>query len=368
MSLLTDRLREQIRCQGPITFYEWMKAALYDPSEGYYCRSDRERWGREGDYRTSAERSELFAGTFARYFAKLHEELGSPVEWTIVEVGGGAGRFAKGLLRTLQQRFPYVFSATQYVLDEASTDSRSRARQLLTDFRDQVHLKRLSDLDNLDPGIVFSNELLDAFPVHRVTTQNGMLREFFVDADEQGSFTWTLGEPATPRLGEYFTRLGIHLSEGQVAEVNLELEDWIRVVADKLTAGYLITVDYGTETFAFEALPDQQKSTLRGFDRHHFADNVLDNPGQQDITTTINWAWVKLLGDELGLRLIEFDRQDRFLLRAGLLDEMEARANQALDESEKLRLRTNAREMILPDGMAASFQVLVQKKDGGMIL
>ena len=64
--------------QGPITFYEWMKAALYDPEQGYYCRSDRERWGRQGDYRTSPERSVLFAATFARYFAKLHQDLGSP--------------------------------------------------------------------------------------------------------------------------------------------------------------------------------------------------------------------------------------------------------------------------------------------------
>ena len=43
--------------------------------EGYYCRSDLPRWGREGDYRTSPERSPLFAATFARYFAALDEEL-----------------------------------------------------------------------------------------------------------------------------------------------------------------------------------------------------------------------------------------------------------------------------------------------------
>ncbi len=361
MSLLSDRLLQQIRSEGPITFYQWMKAALYDPDEGYYCRSDRERWGREGDYRTSPERSELFGATFARYFAKLYQELGSPSTWTIVEVGAGAGHFAAELLLTLQHRFPEVFSATQYVLDEASAHSRYRAGQLLAKFGTQVQLKRLNDLANLNPGVIFSNELFDAFPVHRVTTQNGTLREFFVDADEQGSFTWTLGVPATPRLADYFTRPGIRLGEGRVVEVSLDLEDWFREAADKLTAGFLVTVDYGTEGSAFDALPNR-RSTLRGFKAHQFVDDVLQTAGEQDITTTIDWTWVKQLGDRFGLKVFEFDRQDRFLLRAGILEEMEERVNKAVDESERLRLRTNAREMILPDGMAASFQVLVQKR------
>lgn len=362
MSLLSDRLLQQIRSEGPITFYQWMKAALYDPHDGYYCRSDRARWGREGDYRTSPERSELFAATFARYFAKLYEELGSPSTWTIVEAGAGAGHFAAELLGTLQHRFPGVFSATQYVLDEASADSRSRAGQFLANFGGQVQLKRLNDLDNLNPAVIFSNELFDAFPVHRVTMRNGTLREFFVDADNRGAFAWDVGKPSTPRLAEYFTQLGISLSEGQVVEVNLDLEDWLREVADKLTAGYLITVDYGMEGSLFDALPDRRRSTLRGFKGHQFADDVLEKAGEQDITTTVDWTWVKRLGDKFGLKVFEFDRQDRFLLRAGILEEMEERVNQAEDESERLRLRMNAREMILPDGMAASFQVLVQKR------
>ena len=71
-SSLATRLRERIAREGPMTFHDWMEAALYDAEDGYYC-GDRIRWGREGDYRTSPERSDLFAATFARYFAKLHE-------------------------------------------------------------------------------------------------------------------------------------------------------------------------------------------------------------------------------------------------------------------------------------------------------
>ncbi len=106
MSPLTERLHERIRSDGLITFYEWMKTALYDPEQGYYCRPDRERWGRQGDYRTSPERSVLFAATFARYFAKLHQDLGSPASINIVEVGAGAGNFAETASDSRDRLYP----------------------------------------------------------------------------------------------------------------------------------------------------------------------------------------------------------------------------------------------------------------------
>lgn len=67
-------------------------------------------------------------------------------------------------------------------------------------------------------------------------------------------------------------------------------------------------------------------------------------------------------GETAGLKTIVFERQDQFLMREGLLEELELRASEAADEAEKLRLRTSVREMILPGGMAADFQVLVQEK------
>ena len=117
---LIERLRARIRRAGAISFHDWMAAALYDKRGGYYFRRDLKRWGRAGDYRTAPERSPLFAATFAEYFAKLYEELSAPHEWTIFEAGSGAGDFAWGVLQTLRRDHPQVFSATRYVIDEAS--------------------------------------------------------------------------------------------------------------------------------------------------------------------------------------------------------------------------------------------------------
>ena len=360
ITVLAEVLLERIKREGPITFHDWMRDALYEPSHGYYCRDKQTKWGREGDYRTSPERSSLFAATFARYFARLYEELDRPSRWTIVEVGAGDGRFAHGVLQTFQDFFPEVFAATHYIIDEISSPSRALAKKRLLPFSGQVEFRNVDDkLDEweVDPGIIFSNELLDAFPIHRVSMHDGELREFYVNIGENGEFAWMLEPLSTSRLRSYFEQDGIKLGEGEVAEVNLEIEQWLRRVAARFRRGYLITVDYGLT--AAELDPS---GTLRGFRRHEIIEDVLARPGEQDLTTTVNWTFVKHVGEQLGLEVLEFARQDRFLLAAGLLDQLELESQQTKSEGEKLRLSTAAREMILPDGMAASFQVLVQKK------
>src|SRR5258706_5464953 len=107
---LSERLRARIERDGPISFHDWMQAALYDERAGYYYRLDRIPQGRACDYRTAPETSPLFAATFAWYFSKLFAELfveiGSPPAWTIFEAGAGGGEFAYGILNTLLANYP----------------------------------------------------------------------------------------------------------------------------------------------------------------------------------------------------------------------------------------------------------------------
>src|SRR5687768_7409646 len=296
-----------------------MQLALYDEQLGYYRRRDRRRWGREGDYRTSPERSTLFAATFASYLAKLYEELGSPPEWIICEAGAGDGSFARGVLETLQVRFPQVFRATRYVIDELNADLRIQFKS----FAERVEFTSLNEVGPVSPGIIFSNELLDAFPVHRVTVSNGELREFYVGLGTSGGFEWKLGPLSSPKLGEYFEELGIELAEGRVAEVNLKMEEWLTQAAAQLTEGYLITVDYGADASDLYHATARFAGTLRAFHQHRLIEDVLARPGEQDITTTVDWTFVQKVTSRLGLKTIKFERQDKFLLEVGLLEELE---------------------------------------------
>jgi SAM-dependent MidA family methyltransferase len=357
---LDARLLERIRREGPLTFRDWMTSALYDGREGYYTRTDFERWGRAGDYRTSPERSPLFASTFARYFKTLHEELGSPNTFTLIEAGGGAGHFARGVLDTLRRDAHEVYDSIRYVFDEAGSDSRARAAALLATHSERVEFRSLRDLTGA--FVVFSNELLDAMPVHRVVMREGRLRELYVVEDARGGFAWEEGEPSTPRLAEHFERFGMTLVEGQFAEVNLEAEDWMALAASLAGQGFVVTVDYGDDARALVNAPHRREGTLRAFSEHRFIEDLLANPGAQDLTTTINWTQIIAAGERAGLETVALERLDAFLLKAGLLEQLERESALARDEVERSALRLGAREMILPNGMAASFQVLVQKK------
>lgn len=341
-----------------MTFHDWMAAALYDADEGYYS-SNRIRWGREGDYRTSPERSALFAATFASYFAKLHGQLGSPEQWTIVEVGAGDGRFAERALQTLAECYPQVFAQTSYVIDEISPHSRTLAAERLRRFQERWEFAKLEDMRPFI-GIVFSNELLDAFPVHRFIIRDGRLCEFYVEVGAAGEFKWRLDEPAAKVAGEaekYLRSDETQLSEGQVFEVSFKIADWLESCAAKLQQGYVVTVDYGAGD------PDtSRRSTLRGFERHRFVEDLLRSPGRHDLTTSVDWSFVMAAGKDFGLGVVDFEQLDKFLLDAGLLQQLELQLKQTHSEAERLCLSTSAREMILPGGMAASFQVLVQGK------
>jgi SAM-dependent MidA family methyltransferase len=110
---LEARLRARIQREGPISFYEWMKSALYDERDGYYC-APRIRQGRAGDYRTAPETSPLFGAVFARYFMKAYFDLAAPDEFVIIEVGAGRGDCAHAVLTSLQREFPKVFAATYF--------------------------------------------------------------------------------------------------------------------------------------------------------------------------------------------------------------------------------------------------------------
>lgn len=360
---LSLKLKQRIKQCGPVRFRDWMDAALYDREGGYYMRGDRIRWGRQGDYRTSPERTQLFGRTFARYFARLHKELGSPDRLTVFEGGAGQCDFAFQVLSTLRESFPETFSTIQYVIDEVGRPAVESLRsRLLSEFGNRVEFTHFSAIQSpASHAIVFSNELLDAFPVHRVVMRNGRLLEYYVGLSSSDSFEWIESEPSTIQLADHFKSLNVALREGQIAEVNLAVSNWLSIVSRIFDSGYVITVDYGAEAADLLNASLRPEGTLRSFFRHQLTKNLLAQPGEQDLTSTVNWTQVENVGAELGLRTTSRQRLDRFLLDAGLLDELK-RANKSAMRETKAGLALEAREMILPSGMASSFDVLVQRK------
>lgn len=160
---------------------------------------------------------------------------------------------------------------------------------------------------------------------------------------------------------EFCEDYSVELAAGQVIEINLEIDEWFARIASRLANGFVITVDYGAESVELYDPVLRPNGTLRGFRQHEFVDDVLAQPGECDITASVNWTQVKAVGERVRLKVVDFGSQDKFLLSAGLLTELEYQLSLAQPEEEKAALTIGARDMILPGGMASSFQVLVQR-------
>lgn len=357
------RLCERIKFHGAITFHDWMDAALYEKPDGYYVRNDKERWGRAGDYRTASEISSLFAATFAGYFARLFKELNSPEEFTIVEYGAGSGSFALGVLITLQRQFPSVFDATKYLIEEISESSKLKIEERLSDFSNRFSFYRSSEISgSLQNVIIFSNELIDAFPVHRVAMREDTLKEIYVDVDDTDNFVLVEDKPVSDSINDYIQKNKIELKENQIIEINLAADKWIKQVAMNIENGFIVTVDYGADAETLYDFNSYPEGTLRAFSKHQFVDDLLSHIGDVDLTTTVNWTAFQLEGNENKLQTISLESLDKFLLRIGLLEQLEIGTDNATNEIEKIQLRTSIKDLILPNSLGSSQQVLVQKK------
>jgi SAM-dependent MidA family methyltransferase len=209
-------------------------------------------------------------------------------------------------------------------------------------------------------GCFLSNELVDAFPVHRVIVHEGVLKEIYV-AEEAGEFKEQWGKLADPGILPYLESLAIPLAEGQTAEVNLDALSWLETVARRLERGFVLTIDYGHLARELYA-PQRGSGTLSCYFRHQVSANPYERIGEQDITSHVNFTALIRRGEELGLQLTGFVPQLRFLLGLGILEEMES-IGRDMSPLEALKLRLSIKHLIEPEvGMGESFKVLVQHK------
>jgi SAM-dependent MidA family methyltransferase len=351
-------LRDRIRSRGPITFAEFMRDCLYHPGHGYYSRAGA---GRFGDYYTSVDVHPIFGRLLARQFFEMWELLGSPGCFQVVEAGAGVGRLAGHILDFAAHEFPAFYAALNYVAVERSAARRAQHGKGLA-----IHAAagRVSSADQIPSaipaGCIFSNELLDALPTHRVTMERDALREMYVGiAGDQ--FVEVLREPSTPKLEEYFREQGIALQEGWQAEACLEACEWIENAGRALHTGFVLSIDYGHEA---RALYDERhnRGTLLAYRNHVATENILDVPGEQDLTAHVNFTAMDLWGRRVGLERTGLVTQSQFLVVLGRGNEFADLYEPGQPELEKLRARLLLKNLIHPEGLGEKFQVLIQHK------
>jgi SAM-dependent MidA family methyltransferase len=351
-------LAERIRNGVPMTFADFMRECLYHPAHGYYSRTSARRFG---DYYTSVDVHPIFGRLVARQFAEMWELLGSPRPFVVAESGAGVGRLAGHILDFSARALPEFYAALEYVAVERSAARRAEHASRLAGHVVAGRVSSSGEIPRAIPaGCIFSNELLDALPAHRVVVQNGALREIYVGFESE-RFTEVLGELSTPALERYFHEQGIRLEEGQQAEVCLEACDWIENAGRALQRGFVLTIDYGHEARALYG-EHHNRGTLLAYRDHTVSENLLDVPGEQDLTSHVNFTALDLWGCRAGLLRTGLVTQSQFLVALGRANEFADLYEPGQSEMEKLRARLLLKNLIHPEGLGEKFQVLTQHK------
>ncbi|MCH2048335.1 MAG: class I SAM-dependent methyltransferase [Trichodesmium sp. ALOHA_ZT_67] len=347
-----------------ITFAEYMDLVLYHPQYGYYA-THPVNIGKQGDFLTSPHWGSDFGELLAEQFLQMWHILQRPNNFTIVEMGAGQGILAEQILGYLKQKHLDFFQTVEYLIVEKSEVLKVQQKQIL-----QSYQVRWSDWDKIShssiTGCFFSNELVDAFPVHKFRIEEREIKEIYVSSNSQGKFVEITDKISTPEIAEYFNLVDIDLLsfvdvEGYQSEVNLQALDWIKIVSNKLLKGYLLTIDYGYQAVRYYN-PVRKEGTLQCYYQHHRNNDPYWNVGRQDITAHVDFTALEKQGNLLDLETLGFTKQGLFLMALGLGDRLnELSNNQGFSVEEVFRRREALHSLIDPIGLG-NFGVLVQSK------
>lgn len=313
-----------------------MELALYCPNFGFY-EIEKDNLGRRGDFYTSVSVGPLFGQMLAFQFVEWLREFDSShathhSSLRLLEAGAHDGKLAKDILTWLREHRSEIFVALEYFIIEPSARRREWQRKTLAEFENQIRcVTEISDLKNRQPAtgnrqftIIFSNELLDAFPVHRLgwDAKNKIWFEWGVAVDGD-AFAWAR-LPITSHISHFTSASSsiFHLPsspqflnvlpDGFTIEISPAAETWWRDAAENLRCGKLLTFDYGLTAEEFFR-PERRRGTLRAYHRHRVSDDLLATPGEQDLTAHVNFTAIQSAGESAGLKTDAFVAQSKFL-------------------------------------------------------
>jgi len=353
-SRLLGVLTRRIQDSGPLSFAEYMEAALYEPGLGYYS-AGLHKFGAEGDFITAPELGDLFARCLANSFAPVAKELRATADsYEFLEIGAGSGALAADLLQHLNPL------PQRYLILERSADLREQQRLRIESSCPHL-LDRVQWLD-APPinfrGIAYANEVIDALPVERFRIDSDAVQQQYVELqDGKLVLSWkTAANTVENAVKELQADLAHPLADAYESEINLLLKPWLGGLLESMDQGLLLLSDYGYPRPEFY-FPERTRGTLICHYRHRAHPDPLFWPGLQDLTAFVDFTAVAEAGDGInGWELAGYTSQADFLLDSGLGEIMQ---DGALDDFQaQLQLANQIKKLTLPAEMGTRFQFM----------
>ncbi len=363
---LREQIEREIREHGPIPFSRYMEICLYDPSAGYYSRN-AEQFGKAGDFYTSSDVHAVFGRLLARQFEEMWRTLDRPSRLEVLELGPGRGLFARDVLDWSQKKFPDFFTTLTYTLQESSPALRAKVKQTMAPHlaagraviadgnatNDQsISIRRTCS--NQTPLIVFANEFFDAFPVE-VLSPRGKLHLAF----ERNKLTEVWLPPSGDEL-EYLDRYSVPPEEGERIEVSLAAQKWIAHLARAVNHGYLLVIDYGYTRA--EQLAGRHRGTLMTYRQHSASPDPYQAPGDQDLTTHVNFTALAAAVEQSGMRPEKLITQSQFLMGIGEKTQFADAFEDCRLPQERAKVALQLKHLVTPAGIGETFQVLLASR------
>ncbi|MFC5651702.1 class I SAM-dependent methyltransferase [Paenibacillus solisilvae] len=363
-------IQADVRC---ISFYDYMEMCLYDQEYGYY-RSGAVRVGKSGDFYTSSAVGTIMGEKLAGFLTRLVDEYGGCAD--VGEWGAGTGRLSKQIIDIWEQERPDWLSQLTYMVVDGSPVHLAEAERLFQESRFETQAKaeirfmtpQEAEIEHWrdKPLIIFANELLDAFPVHRLVLHEDQLWEMAVTLSEEDSsrngrpFQYAIVPLTNPELEQSLAADGIKLAEGQEVEINLAAERWIKEMSARMSAGALIIIDYGHEADEL-AGPHRMKGTLLCYKDHIAHDDPFRFIGEQDITAHVNFMACRRAAEKSGWKVSYYQTQKQFLIDQGVLDDL-VDHDGSDPFSEAAKRNRSIRQLLWSDIMSEAFKVMILQK------
>jgi len=352
---LEERIRDEIRKSGRMTFARFMELALYDPWQGYYSHAPS-RLGKKGDFFTASDVGPAFGRCMARQVLEIDRLIGPFDTFHIIEFGCGRGLLARDLLDSMSGLDPDLDGRLRYLMVDSSAAMREEAAANAP----RATALAPEELGRGYNGAVLAVELFDALPVHRLRRRSGKLVEIVIDVDAAGALVEAEAEPL-PHVREWAARYGAAAEEGAVAEVAPATAAQLDLMEQVIERGLLAIFDYG---YPAAELYDSSRNcgTLLAYSAHSTTESFLERVGEQDLTAHVNFTAIEERAEERGLASLGLTTQDRFLIGNGIIDYFEQESESSIHDPQKVKQRLQAMQLIHPMGMGRIFKVLMLAK------